>query len=37
MTFRNDPDLHFDHDPGRLALYGVATVVLMVFAWTLVH
>ena len=26
-----------DYDPGHLALYGAAAVVLLVFAWTLVH
>ena len=26
-----------DYEPGHLALYGVAAVVLLVFAWTFVH
>ena len=30
-------DQHSDYDPSHLALYGVAAVVLLVFAWTLVH
>jgi hypothetical protein len=35
MTIQNDH--HSDYDPGHLVLYGVAAVVLLVFAWTLVH
>ena len=37
MTLPNEPDRHSDYDPRHLALYGVAVVVLLVFAWSLVH
>ena len=37
MSVRNDHDHHSDYDPSHLALYGVAAVVLLVFAWTLVR
>jgi hypothetical protein len=33
MTVRNDHDLS-DYDLRHIALYGVAAVVLLVFAWT---
>ena len=35
MTMQNDR--HPDYEPGQLVLYGAAAVVLLVFAWTLVH
>jgi hypothetical protein len=35
MTTRNDH--HTDYESGQLALFGVAAVVLLVFAWTYVH
>jgi hypothetical protein len=37
MTLQNDHDHHSDYDLRHLALYGVAAVVLLVFAWTLAH
>ena len=34
MTIRTDH--HSDFEPGQLALYGAATIILLVYAWTLV-
>ena len=34
MTVRADH--HSDFEPGQLALYGAATIILLVYAWTLV-
>ena len=35
MTIQNDH--HSDFEPGHLALYGVAIIVLLVFVWTFIH
>lgn len=37
MTIRNDDDRHSDYGLAQLALYGVAAIVLLVFACTYVQ
>ena len=34
MAIQSDQDRHLDFTSGQLALFSVATVVLLIFAWT---